>query len=241
MKKVINYICFFIIFLFIFIINSNAECSYQERKDLLNAAKNVDIYYDIENEVITETGVNTYGEEVTLSKQIYSFKFNIVGLTENLFIKYYNLNDGVERYINYNDLDSESKYSFKDENSDFIYTYNFEIYSANNNCVGQKMYTKKVIKPMFNGFSQYSICQKDGMENFLYCKNFITKEINISEDEFIEKANNFLKQNTEEEKVSDNVNFFNFLKNYYIYIIIVFVVIISLVSIIIVRKRRSRL
>ena len=44
MNKVINYGLFLIFLSFIFVINVNAECSYQERKELLNEAKNVEAY-----------------------------------------------------------------------------------------------------------------------------------------------------------------------------------------------------
>ena len=71
MKNIFNYALFVILLSFIFVINVNAECSYQERKKLLNEAKAVDISV----------------EPILNENNEYDFKFNIVNVTENFFIK----------------------------------------------------------------------------------------------------------------------------------------------------------
>ena len=105
--------------MFLCTFNVNAECSYQERKEMLNIAKNVDISVE--------------AVEVSAEKGKYDFKFNITGLTKDIFIKYYNLNDGNEQYITYEKLQN-SIFSFTDENSLLTYEYKFKFYSNNEKC-----------------------------------------------------------------------------------------------------------
>ena len=54
MKKII----LTFIFMFLFIQGVNAECSYKERKELLNKVKSIDIGYDIETNIIKEEGTD---------------------------------------------------------------------------------------------------------------------------------------------------------------------------------------
>ena len=149
MKKVFNYGIFMLLLSFIFVINVNAECSYQERKQLLNDVKNVTVAY----------------EPVLNEDDTYSFRFSVVGMTENIFFKYYNLNNGIETFVHYADL-NDGIYKFVDNNSFMIYNYNFVFYSANPNCVGYELYTTKVKKPMYNIYSENEVCDYDSLKDY---------------------------------------------------------------------------
>ena len=217
--------------------NVNAECSYQERKELLNAAKNVDIFYEVKENVNTEKGTNTYGEELNYENITYEIIFNISNLSNDLIIKYYNTLNYEENYINSENI-KDGIYKFSDLNYYKIYNYYFEIYSTNENCPGNKIYTKKIKKPIYNGYSKYSICNEKELETYKYCKKFVTEEIKIDEAKFIELANKQLKSEQDESNVETNI----FFEKYFIYILIIItIIIISLVMIVIFKRKRRAL
>ena len=121
MKKIFNCLLFSYLFTFINLINVNAECSYEERKNMLNISKGVDISVE--------------PVEVKKEDGSFDFKFTITGLTKDIFIKYYNTNNGIENYISY-DMLNDGLYSFVDENSLSVYNYYFVFYSNNDSCLG---------------------------------------------------------------------------------------------------------
>lgn len=241
MKKTTYKIMFTLLFTFVFILNVNAECSYKERKSLLDEAKKVDIGYEIITNERTVEGVNPdSGEDMSVKVEDYEYKFYITNLTDNIYIRYYNLFDNEEKYIMSNEL-SDGIYHFSDNNYLDLYKYIFEIRSNNNNCLGDVMYTKKITKPVYNIFSSFSICSKDGMEDYKYCSKFITKQFNISESEFIKFANEYYDSLQNKEDNQENNEVIEVIKKYWYIIVVVVVAILSIVIVIIVRKKRSEL
>ena len=245
MKKLSNYILFFFVFTFIFVFKVNAECSYQERKDLLNAAKNVDIGYEIVSNVVEEEGVDPDTNETKMyTYENYSYKFYVTNLVDEIFIKYYNgfETENIE-YINVEDLQN-GVYYFTDYNSLNIYNYYFEIYSLNNNCAGNLITTRKIIKPKYNYFSSFSICEDESMKNYSNCNKFITKEINLNESDFIANATKYYKNVNinPNEKEDNKLNINNLLKKYWYCVLIIFIVIIFIIIFIINKfKKRGEL
>lgn len=240
MKKIFNYSLFFILLSFVFINSVNAECSYQERKQLLNEAKAVDISVSPKGEKKQTTIISDLTEEEEVVEyDAYSFEFNIVNLTSNLFIKYYNDLDGVEYYITHDDINN-GVYTFINNNESTLENYYFEFRSQNNNCPGQLMYTKKVIKPIFNNFSIYSVCSEETLKNEEYCQKFTTKKFNITESQFLEWANKKQSLLIQEEQENDsNILDVIFDKWYVIALIVLLLLIVIIVLFI--RKRRSEL
>ena len=49
MRNIFKYFIFIYLIVNISLINVNAECSYQERKDLLNSAKNIEAFFEYDN------------------------------------------------------------------------------------------------------------------------------------------------------------------------------------------------
>ena len=155
MRKIFNYSLFFILLSFLFINSVNAECSYQERKQLLNEAKAVDISV----------------EPILNDNNEYDFKFNVINITEDFFIKYYNTNNGEENVINY-ELSNGGIFSFVDTDTYSVYNYKFEFYSTNNNCYADKISSRSITKPMYNMYSENVNCTYDNNKNFKYCAKF---------------------------------------------------------------------
>ena len=46
MKNNIKYILLFVIFMFGFVNRVNAECTYQDRKELLDKSKDIEVYFE---------------------------------------------------------------------------------------------------------------------------------------------------------------------------------------------------
>lgn len=222
MKKIFNYSLFFILLSFVFINCVNAECSYQERKQLLNEAKSVDISVE-----------PIFNEDAT-----YSFKFSVVGMTENIFFKYYNLNNAEETFVHYADL-SGGIYNFIDNNTFMIYNYNFVFYSSNPNCVGYELYTTKVKKPMYNIYSENEVCGYDSLKDYEYCKKFLEKDYHLTNEKFIEYTANKLYE-TNNTSTDNNIEE-PFIKKYYVYYIILIIVLLITGISIYSKKKKSKL
>lgn len=223
MKKITNYILFSYLLTFIFMFNANAECSYEERKNMLNIAKNVDISI-VPIEVSEEDGT-------------YDFKFIVTGLTDDIFIKYYNTNNGIESYISYSMLEN-GIYSYIDENSISTYDYKFIFYSNNNNCLGNDLYTKTLKKPMYNIYSENINCKNDANEDFKYCKRFLEKDYNLTLEKFnvaiteynLDKVSNEVV--VDEKKIDTKIIIFSVLG-------LIFLVLIIFIIFLIRKKRRE--
>ena len=76
MKKNIKYILLFVIFMFGFVNRVNAECNYQERKNLLEKSKDIEVYFepDLNNKYFV---FNLYNLDNELYVNIYNFLINL--------------------------------------------------------------------------------------------------------------------------------------------------------------------
>lgn len=240
MKKIFNYLYILIIVSIVNILNCNAECSYQERKDLLNKAKSVSITVEPKVEIVETTGTTSFSEEeVTIKSEKYSFDFIVSGLEESLYIRYYNSLTEDNGHIYYTDLEKDI-YKFNIDNVSDIITFYFELYSLNENCPGEKFYTNRVVKPMYNYFSEYSVCQNELISSQEYCKKFITKKLNLTEEELYEKANKVIEESSK--KVEDsNFNLLEFIKNYWYIFVGAILVVVIVCTVIIIKKKREKL
>lgn len=222
MKNIFNYALFVILLSFIFVIKVNAECSYQERKDLLNEAKAVDI-----------------SVEPVYKDGIYSFKFIVAGMSDNFFIKYTNLNSGEEKYIFDFDLIEGGIYTFEDTDFLSVYNYKFFIYTTNENCTGSEIYTKKIVKPMYNIYSENINCTFENNKDFKYCQKFFYKNYNLNEEEF---NSELIKYNMNNNMVEDTelIEQNGTISQYWPYIFVVGIFIVIIVCVIIfVRKKKN--
>ena len=238
MCKAFNYFSVFVFICFLFIVNVNAECSYKERKELLNEANSVEIA--VEPVVSQERiyGSDSFSEEnEEFLEEKYSFDFVISNIYDDLFIKYYNDMDGFEEYLTIDDF-NESIYIFNDDNADDFKTYYFEFRSLNENCYGDIVTTKKIKKPIYNYLSSLNVCSNEKMINSKYCQKFITKSLNITEKELLKKASEEINNEKKEEK--DKSSFLlSILKYWYVILIIIFICVLLFVILKIKKRRES--
>lgn len=241
MRKALKYFIFTIILSFSLCFNVNAECSYTERKTLREKAKNIEIVVEPKVEIINSEGNTSFGENEPIVQTKHTFDIHVLNVSPETFVKYYDTLTLEERLLSYEDL-VDGIHTFKDENSNDIITYTFEIYSTMDNCAGKLIDTKTVKKPKFNIYSNFSICSEEALANYSYCKKYITEELDLTEDEFMSKATKIKNANTptapvveEKNKISDLI------KKYWYLSIPVVVVVAGAAVIIIVRRKRSEL
>lgn len=241
MRKALKYFIFTIILSFSLCFNVNAECSYAERKALREKAKNIEIVVEPKVEIINSEGNTSFGENEPIVQTKHTFDIHVLNVSEETFVKYYDTVNYETSYISYEDL-TDGVYTFKDETSDKIITYEFEIYSTIENCSGTLISTKKVKKPKFNIYSTYSICSEEALSNYSYCKKYITEDFELTEDEFMSKVTKIKNANTTTAPViEEKLKITEIVKKYWYYSIPVVVVIAGTIVIVMIRRKRSEL
>ena len=242
MRKPIKLFLTFSLLFTLFVVRVNAECSYQERKELLNEAKNVDAFFEINNEVVSREIINPNTEEhETIEEKKYYLTLNVSNITNNFFIKVINNYDDKNFIIN--NENNNGYYSMNVYDIDNIITYNLMFYSTKDNCYAYNFYNKKVIKPKENTLYYHSVCTSQKYENSNYCKQFITKNFNTNIDELIINMNEEIKK--ESENTIENINLVGkirlFIINYWYLLVIIAVIIMIIVFIALYRKRKNEL
>lgn len=189
----------FIILIFSFNINLNAECS---DKKLINEAKAVTV---LSEPKITEDGYRY-------------FLITVKNVKDNMVVLMIE-DDGTEYRYAYADT---NKGTIELEN-EFIFlesTYDIEIYSIDEKCQNMLLETKKASTIKFNDYSKYEVCENN--KEFELCQPFYEGE-KVSEEVFNNAINEYIKEKekTVWEKSLDIV------KEYYPYVLIPFVLITS--------------
>lgn len=161
MKKIFKYILFTFLLSFIYTFNVNAECSYQERKELLEKAKNVEAFFepDVDNN---------------------KFVFYLFNLDNDLFVELENINNKQLKKIYKYEFDTEY-YTMDESNVSDIINYKLTIYSNKSECYSNHVTSKNIKKGIINKFYKEDIC-KD-IEDYKYCVPILNKKIRLSDDE----------------------------------------------------------
>lgn len=209
MGNILKYTLFTVLLTFIYTFNVNADCSYQERKDLLNQVKNVDAYFepDLENQ---------------------KFVFKLYNLTPDIFAKLEVVGGGLSREIHSYDM-VDGYYSYVENNITDKIVFDLVFYSMKSECYGNELTSKRITKGIMNKFYNDPIC-KD-VEDYNYCKPIINNKFFISDSEVYEKIREYKESIRALESVEEvESNFFiDFIKENwkYILIIILFISVIS--------------
>ena len=237
MKKLLLNILFFMCLIFSFSLNAKAECSYQERTELLNEAKNVEIFFEVAERKENTTIVNpSTGESSVKEKTITYLNMTFANISENIYLFVANKSTGEEFVLTSQDL-INNKYTYEINDISNIVNYEVIVKSNLDNCYLNQVYTKTYKKPKYNSVSDYSICANELLENNEYCKRFVDTEFGKTDVEIVEYLNSILEKKEEENKVL-KVTFLELLKIYwYIPTIIVGVIFIVLITILIIKKR----
>lgn len=189
----------FIILIFSFTINLNAECN---DKKLINEANAVTI--------ISEPKITEEGERY--------FLITIKNVKENMVVLIIE-DDGTEYRYEYKDtnkgiIELKNEFIFLESN------YDIEIYSIDEKCQNMLLDTKKAATIKFNDYSKYEVCENN--KEFELCRPFYDGE-KVSEKVFNNAINEYIKEKDKSiwEKSLDIIN------EYYPYVLIPFVLITS--------------
>ena len=185
MKKMILFVLCIISSMIFFINNVNAECSYQERKELLDKAKNLEIFF--------EPNVNDK-----------YFTFNLYNLDNDLYVIISNdKSDDIKEVYSY-DME-DNRYSFIDYNVDDLIVYTVKIYSNKSGCYSNNVTSKRVVKKIINKFYDDDICK--GIEDYFYCKPLLNSKFSISDNKFISNINEYREKSSIKETEDVNKKF----------------------------------
>lgn len=185
MKRMILFLLCIISSMIFFVNNVNAECSYQERKELLDKAKNLEIFF--------EPNVNDK-----------YFTFNMYNLDNDLYVIISNdKSDDIKEVYSY-DME-DNRYSFIDYNVDDLIVYTVKIYSNKSGCYSNNVTSKRVVKKIINKFYYDDICK--GIEDYFYCKPLLNSKFSISEDEVISNINEYREKSSVRETEDINKKF----------------------------------
>ena len=234
----------FIIVCFICILSSKvyaSECPKDMSRDLTREAYYVKTNYEIVDKSIYKE-INIDENKTIFKIPKYEFIISIYNITDRIYAVVSNNLDEKTITINYTDTQN-GIYTFTDNEFGKIRKYEINIYSAIEDCAHKKLKTIKLVKPMYNAYSEYTYCKNS--TNF-YCQKFTKNELNIKGNaDFLSKikVNNI--RRSEEIKKEEKKEVKSFLDiimtDWQMYAgIFVGSVISSLILIIVIKKRRSK-
>ncbi len=224
MQKNIKYIIVIFVFMFVFSNVVNAECNYQERKNLLEKSKDIEVYFEPDLN-------NKY------------FVFNLYNLDDELYVNIYNSKTEENKEVHSYDM-VDNHYSFIDNNIDDIITYRVTIYVSNSSCYGNKLTTKTITKKIINRYYYMDIC--NGIKDYQYCKPLLNNKFSLNDDKIKENINKY-KESLNVKEDTKVINKFGIddlikiLKEYWYIVLIVICVSIGFVAIIKINKKRGDL
>jgi len=237
MNKHIFKLFLFIFCMFIFYSNVNAECSYQERKELLNSANNIKIGINSVNQDKELVGINPEtGKEETKIIKDYYFVLSLSNIPDNIFVTISSVEENVEFTIDKNNTEN-GLYLYEIDNVTDIFTYNLSFYSLKEKCYAEKITTKKVKKPKLNPIYYYSICQNEEVNSHKYCQQFIDSDFAQSEESIINSLKKIIDEKSE--KQNNNKNKFNYIIKKYWYIPTIIIVLIILITSLVIINEKS--
>lgn len=233
-----NFIVLLICFLFLLMItnvNADTKCTDKEIAGLNKTAGLVKTNYEVEEKTKSLEGT-AYEQNATTT--VYSFNITIYNLTKDIYAVINNESNYQSINVDSTNIDN-GKYTFTTDDFTNVIKYQIEIYSSLENCSGKKLRTFYFTKPKLNPYASYGICLEN--PNVSYCKKFITKDVNVTEEQLI-NAIEALQTTTKETSSKKSNNFITFIKNYYLYLIIGVVVLGGIITVIIkIYKKRTAL
>lgn len=228
-----------------------AECDATESNKLSSLANNVRASQEvIQKEFELEVGDNppdglSEEELANYKKKVDYFKIYISNITEELYVVVTNNNTKQSKTYNYQDSQNGTIY-FEEEVGSEIVNYTINVHaSGKTNCNSKNLRTFYVTTPMYNLFSESSLCE--GIKEFYLCHEYLSVKTTFEKFEDLTnqyrdgklKADGSIKDDDKK-----NNGIFGFIKEHKGTVIIASLAIITiggLVTVIIVKKQRSRI
>ena len=219
----------------------NAACDYETQLQISREAANVTANYEIgtyktgeyeQSEIPNEDGSENYYEvEET------EIKVNIYNITENLYVEVLNKNTKEVKTYYYKDT-NEGSIQWKNQDFGTIVEYEIKVYSNHSDCSGEELNKLSLVLPKYNSHHYMPYCI--GLDTY-YCKEWITQEINMTQDEIEKSGYAEQLKNTEKKEDKSETEKDNFWDKYkYVIVSLVVILIIGgMAFIVIKRKQRS--
>ena len=245
MKKIKTGLIFFISFVILFATSSveaASTCDYATQVELSTQAYNVQAAYEVRSvatgEMIEDDypSVNEDGELETGYVEIYRTEIvtTIYNITENIYVTVTNDLDGTTRTYHYEDTNNGTIEILRD-NIDEIVNYEIKVYSDHEDCLDEQFgSTITLATPKYNDFSSYDVC--DGL-NVYYCEEYITQDLNMTYDQFIESATSLAKENEEQNNPSDDEGSITSNIWFYIGIGVVIALVLAIIITLVIKRR----
>lgn len=237
MKKKRYILAFSLLCILSFKLNVFAVCDYETQVKLATEAANVNMTYEagffgtgtfVEAEIPDENG--NYEIEIEEPK----VKIYINNITENLKIEVLNKNTQERTIYSYDDSNNGTIY-WERTNLDEIVEYEITIFPISSDCSDIELRKISKVTPKYNYINEKYFCDNN---NSYYCQEFITSEINMSEEQIYKDA--ISKKEEEQEIQNQEQSFWEKNKK----IILIITGIIGFIGVtttaIIVIRRRSR-
>lgn len=228
-----------------------AECDATETNKLSSLANNVKVSQEIiQKEFELGVGDNppdglTEEEIKDYKMKVDYFKIYISNITEEIYVVVTNNNTKQTKTFNYKDTQNGTAF-FEEEVGSEIVNYTIEVHaSGKTNCNSKKLRTFYLTTPMYNIFSESSLCE--GIKEFYLCHEYLS--VKTTFDKFEELTNQYrdgkLKADgsIKDDDKKDN-GIIGFIKEHKGTVIVATLAVITiggLVTVIIVKKQRSRI
>ena len=245
MKKIKTGLIFFILFAILFATSSveaASTCDYATQVELSTQAYNVQATYEVRSvatgEMIEDDypSVNEDGELETGYIEIYRTEIvtTIYNITKNIYVTVTNDLDGTTRTYHYEDTNNGTIEILRD-NIDEIVNYEIKVYSDHEDCLDEQFgSTITLATPKYNDFSSYDVCE--GL-NVYYCEEYITQDLNMTYDQFIESATALAKENEEQNNPSDDEGSITSNIWFYIGIGVVIALVLAIIITLVIKRR----
>ena len=188
-------------------VKAASSCSYSEQAELNEIVSHVNANYEIvEVYKGTSLDVDNPNEDGTfprVDKYSKEFKISIFNITDDIYVKVSNSDDGEIKTFRYSDT-QDGIAVFQTSKKYELVTYKVEVYSNKYSCAGEKFREFTFMTPMYNYYSKEKPCE--GNSDFYYCQEFITSET-ITTSEFLTKIKEYeeQKKNEEEQKKQEEI------------------------------------
>lgn len=166
-----------IIMFFSFINFAYAECDYETKAKINNAAGTIKAEYqtfEYNNNYYDET----YGEEV--SESYWYGLIHIYNLSDDVYVKVIDNNGNSKDYTS-DDVAADGVIYVGTGMANEVKKYKIEVYATDPSCIDDVIRTIDITIPRYNVFSTYSQC--DEYPDYYYCSEFVFLD-NIPETEF---------------------------------------------------------
>lgn len=170
-----NMFKFFIVIFAFFFLYSNVQaddCSNSEKIRLSSIASNVQADYNIKKD---ENGD-------------YYFNISIYNVsTDDIYVRYESKNIETGYGLVYTEDTNKGTYTFRTNNIDEVVTYRIQVL-GNKVCNSKKLREFTIIKPKRNVYHDWEMCKYEKVQDYYYCKEWITTDFKYNSDEIEKKV-----------------------------------------------------